>query len=152
MRVLLIEDDSIQAKRLASVIQKKFGVAVDRIATELEFQQKLPEIQDGFYAVALVDMMLRWTDPSPDMVPPPQEVINEGFFYGGLRCRKALLAKNIESIIFTVFGSDTLPELKNEGIVFVQKGPSYQPVLKRLKDYLNPTTGVRQPSPKSDQA
>lgn len=138
MKVLIIEDDSIQAARLESLIQSKFSaVTVDKIATELEFRKRLPEIADGSYKVALVDMMLRWTDPSPKMEPPEEDVIKEGFFVGGLRCRKALLEKKIPSIVFTVLSRENLPrEYVDEGIDFIQKGPSFQPILEKLKGYL----------------
>jgi CheY-like chemotaxis protein len=138
VKVLIIEDDSIQATRLESLIQSHFsGVSVDKVATELEFRKRLPGIADGAYKVALVDMMLRWTDPSPDMEPPAEDVIEEGFFVGGLRCRRALLAKNIPSIVFTVLNSENLPkEYQDKGIDFIQKGPSFQPILDKLKGYL----------------
>jgi len=139
VKVLIIEDDSIQAARLESLIQSKFSaVSVDRIATELEFRKRLPGIADGSYKVALVDMMLRWTDPSPEMEPPDEDVIKEGFFIGGLRCRKALLQKNVPSIIFTVLNQENLPqEYQDQGIDFIQKGPSCEPILEKLKGYLS---------------
>jgi len=140
MKVLIVEDDAIQAGRLESLIHTKFsGVAVVKIDTELKFRKSLPSIKDGEYRVALIDMMLRWTDPSPDMEQPPEEILKEGFFVGGLRCRKLLLEKRIPSIIFTVLNRETsLP--RGEDIEFVQKGPSYQPVLDKLNKYLGPAT------------
>jgi len=139
MKVLIIEDDSIQAAHLEALIRSGFSaVSVDRVATELEFRTRLPGIAQGSYKVALVDMMLRWTDPSPDMEPPDQDAIKEGFFVGGLRCRKALLEKGIPRIIFTVLNQENLPqEYRGQEIDFVQKGPSYEPILKKLKGYLS---------------
>jgi len=139
MKVLIIEDDSIQAARLEDLIRSRFSaVSVDRVATELEFRKRLPQIQERYYKVALVDMMLRWTDPSPDMEPPDRDAIEQGFFVGGLRCRKALLEKGIPSIVFTVLNQENLPpEYRGQEIDFVQKGPSYEPILQKLKGYLS---------------
>jgi hypothetical protein len=135
--VLIIEDDSIQARRLEALVQRFYpSASVDKIATESEFRAKLPDIHESAYAVALVDMMLRWTDPSPNMEPPPPEIIDEGFFIGGLRCRKALLGKKIPSIVFTVHQRDSFPQLQDEGVDFVQKGPTFEPILSRIVRYL----------------
>jgi len=136
-KVLIIEDDSIQARRLEELVLRYYpGIAVDRISTELVFLQRFPAMRNSEYRVSLVDMMLRWTDPAPQMEPPPREIVEEGFFVGGLRCRRKLLEKQIPSIIFTVHNSESFPQLQEEGVEFLQKGPSYEPVLKKLTAYL----------------
>ena len=135
MKVLIVEDDAIQASRLESLIYSNFrGVEIDKIDTELKFRKAFENMQDREYRVALIDMMLRWTDPSPNMEAPPDHVVKEGFYVGGLRCRRLLLEKNIPSVIFTVLDETSIPQ--GEGIEFIQKGPSYQPVLDSLKKYL----------------
>jgi hypothetical protein len=135
MKVLIVEDDAIQAGRLEGLIQSNFrGVGVDKIDTELKFRESFGSMREKEYRVALIDMMLRWTDPSPNMEPPPDDVVKEGFYVGGLRCRKLLLEKKIPSVIFTVLNETSIPQ--GEGIEFIQKGPSYQPVLDSLRKYL----------------
>ena len=136
-KVLLIEDDSVQARNLDRLIRQAFpGVSVNIIGTELEFRDKLPEIVPGSYRIALIDLMLRWTDPSPEMIAPPKEIYEQGFFLGGLRCRQALLEKKIRSVIFTVHDRETFPQLKAD-IDYVQKGPSFDPILNKLRGYLD---------------
>jgi hypothetical protein len=138
MKVLIIEDDSIQARRLGEHIQRHFAdVTVDRIETELRFLKLLPGIGEAEYKVALIDMMLRWTDPSPTMEQPPPEVLKEGFFVGGLRCRKALAVKHIPSIIFTVHDRDSFAQLKEPDVEFVQKTPDFEPLFEKLSLYLS---------------
>ena len=137
MKVLIIEDDSLQARRLGEHIQRHFAdVTVDKIETELKFRKRLPDIVPSEYKVALVDMMLRWTDPSPKMEQPPPEVLKEGFFVGGLRCRKALAEKHIPSIIFTVHDRDSFAQLKEPDVEFVQKTPDFEPLFEKLTSYL----------------
>jgi hypothetical protein len=146
-KVLIIEDDSIQARRLEELIQRYYpGVAVDKISTELEFHRRLPEMTNSEYNVALVDMMLRWTDPSREMEKPPSEIVEEGYFVGGLRCRRKLLEKNIPSIIFTIHNAESFSQLQEKGIEFLQKGPSYEPVLRKLIQYLGQPSKQSRPT------
>jgi hypothetical protein len=136
-KVLIIEDDSIQSRRLEELIVRNYPDAVvDKISTEREFHRRFPEMSDCEYKVALVDMMLRWTDPSPRMEAPPSEVVEQGFFVGGLRCRLKLREKNIPSVIFTIHDRESFPQLQEQGVEFLQKGPSYEPVLRKLIHYL----------------
>jgi|HubBroStandDraft_1064217.scaffolds.fasta_scaffold113491_2 hypothetical protein len=149
-KVLIIEDDSIQARRLEELIVRNYPDAiVHKISTELEFHRRFPGISDSEYKVALVDMMLRWTDPSPQMEAPPSDVVEQGFFVGGLRCRGKLMERSIPSIIFTIHDRESFPQLQEEGVEFLQKGPSYDPVLKKLIQYLGVPSKQPRPSDSS---
>lgn len=63
--------------------------------------------------------MIRWTDPSPNMEKPPQEILDEGFYRAGIRCIKELNnkyegTKNIPVIIYSVLDYDDLEkDIKN---------------------------------------
>ena len=135
--VLVIEDDSVQANTLARRIQERFpGVKVKIINTESNFHKQLPSLNPAEIRVAVVDMMLRWADPAPEMEMPPQEIIDEGFFVGGLRCRKALVARGIPTIIYTVLDRESVPGLKPPEIEYVRKGPSAEDLLTCLSRFL----------------
>jgi hypothetical protein len=118
------------------IVRNYPDAVVDKISTELEFHRRFPGMSDSEYKVALVDMMLRWTDPSPQMKAPPSDVVEQGFFVAGLRCRRKLLERSIPSIIFTIHDRESFPRLQEEGVEFLQKGPSYDPVLRKLSRYL----------------
>ena len=135
--VLVIEDDSVQANTLARRIQERFpGVKVKIINTESNFHKQLPSLNPAEVRVAVVDMMLRWADPAPEMEMPSQEIIDEGFFVGGLRCRKALVARGIPAIIYTVLDRESVPGLKPPEIEYVRKGPNAEDLLTSLSRFL----------------
>jgi CheY-like chemotaxis protein len=132
--ILIIEDDKIQADELGHRLGR-LGYQVDQIATELEFRRELDHIKP--YSLAVVDMMLRWTDPSPDMELPPPEIIQEGFYTAGLRCCRQLAAKGIRCLIFTALDPKRIPLRPGENFTIVNKSAGY-PALEEQVRQLGP--------------
>ncbi len=65
MYLLVIEDDYLQANWIQENLQTAFPTArIQRIATELDFRSHLEEIGRDRPTVIIMDVMLRWTDPS----------------------------------------------------------------------------------------
>lgn len=94
MYILIVEDDPAQFAYFKEILIDSFpNLRLNRIITEKDFRDKMKEIANDRPDVILMDIMLRWTDPAPDMSPPPKEVEKEGFFRAGLRCVN-LLAQN----------------------------------------------------------
>lgn len=135
--VLIIEDDSIQARRLSELIRERFpAFEPELIATESEFLTKLEDFATSTHALAIVDMMLRWADPSAEMPMPPQEIIDEGFFRGGMRCRQALIEKGIPTIIYTVLDQANIAGLPAED--YVRKSTSPEALLRKISRLVAP--------------
>jgi len=109
MKILVVEDDHLQADWICQNLEGEFvGAEIQRISTELEFRSRLIDGDLGKEPpdVIIMDVMLRWADPSPDLQPPPDDVRDEGFYNAGLRCEKLLdqdeTTRHIPVILYTV--------------------------------------------------
>lgn len=109
MYFLIVEDDKLQFSFIKNAIKqgRHFSNSrVERIATESEFIDKLDSIATDRPDVILLDIMLRWTDPSPQMTLPPPEIAEQGFFRAGVRCEQRLAAdprtRNIPVIVYSI--------------------------------------------------
>lgn len=95
MYFLIVEDDKFQYAHIKDAITRirsfsKSKTRIERIATELEFIDKFESIATEKPDVILMDIMLRWTDPAPDVKLPPPEIAEQGFFRAGVRCEQRL--------------------------------------------------------------
>jgi DNA-binding response OmpR family regulator len=107
MYILLVEDDYLQADWIEASLKTAFGnIQVERIATEQEFYARVPEIVANPPDVIVIDVMLRWTDPSREMVEPPPAVEKDGFYRAGIRCQEKLAEQKetsqIPIVLYTV--------------------------------------------------
>jgi CheY-like chemotaxis protein len=107
MYILLVEDDYLQAEWIHDCLRSAFQkLRFERIATEQEFYALVQGISDDYPDVIIIDIMLRWADPSRDMAPPPEEVQEGGFYRAGIRCERKLAGRddmrNIPVILYTV--------------------------------------------------
>jgi hypothetical protein len=125
MNMLVIEDDYLQANWIQENLLKAFpGSKIEHIATELDFRSKIDSLVKHPPAVIIMDVMLRWTDPSPDMTPPPEDVIRGKFHRAGVRCKKLLLehnaTKDIPLILYSVLeAADLQKEIQELGSTLV---------------------------------
>jgi hypothetical protein len=120
-RLLIVEDDNVQADELAHQIKDHLKRAVDHISTEVEFRKRVQQPDITSYSLAVVDMMLRWTDPAPDMEQPPDEVIREGFYTAGLRCCRQLSAKGVRCVIYTALDPVKIRQRPGENFPIISK-------------------------------
>jgi CheY-like chemotaxis protein len=86
IKILLVEDDSLQSDDTAAHLRKVFGGPVDVLNTESELVNRLPRIAADPPDVFVIDINLRWTDPLPVMPKAPQRVLDEGKELAGFRC------------------------------------------------------------------
>jgi CheY-like chemotaxis protein len=109
MHILIVEDDKLQFSYIKNGIKqgRHFSESrIERIATEWEFIEKFESIATDKPDLILLDIMLRWTDPAPDMTLPPADIAKEGFFRAGVRCEQRLAAdprtRNIPVIVYSI--------------------------------------------------
>lgn len=132
-KVLIIEDDQIQAEDLKARIEK-MGSPADVISTEAEFRRKFRDGDLKNYSLAVVDMMLRWTDPAPDMEPPDADVIEEGSYTAGLRCCRSLAARGVPSVVFTALSPNTIPRKPGDHFEIIHKsGDGFARLMDRIR-------------------
>ncbi|MGD0200427.1 MAG: hypothetical protein ABSD27_06715 [Bryobacteraceae bacterium] len=141
LRLLLIEDDHLQAQGIQAGLRDQLArdypsVAFDVVPTESEFYSRFEQIASAGFAAAIVDVMLRWADPSPQMPEPPTEVLEGGFFRAGLRCRGKLATdprtSSLPVVIYTVLEESRLPA----GIDIVVKSTDLSPLADRIRRQL----------------
>src|SRR5215210_5563790 len=91
MRILIVEDDYFQVALMIGELEEAFpGVKTEWIKTELDFNNQIDAIAADPPAAVIVDIMLRWTDPVPNISLPPATEAAEGFYKAGFRCEKKL--------------------------------------------------------------
>src|SRR5207249_2521937 len=112
MHILLLENDDLQVEQIEEDIKARFGldVTVERIATEYEFRQWLNSVGLSNPDIAILDVMVPWTDPAPVIPERPGEVLEQGHYRAGLRCANLLAQKapRIPIILYTVLETSDL--------------------------------------------
>ena len=143
MNMLLVEDDHLQARWIKEGLLRSFpGATIEVISTELGFRSKLQEMTEQVPDVFIMDVMLRWTDPTPDLKPPPEEVRKEGFFRAGLRCARLLAeqpsTRHRPVILYSVLErSDIASDLKDEpNVHHLRKDSTLEPLVRRIQELL----------------
>src|SRR5262245_64704189 len=94
MRVLLVEDDFLQAEWLRESLRRNFSsVEVVVVKNESSFREQISDLLESPPDLVLMDVMLRWCDPNPGSqpTPAPEEVRQGGYYRAGFRCLKLLL-------------------------------------------------------------
>lgn len=141
MNIILVEDDHLQAEWARLSFERYFrSVTVRRISTESEFYENLEKFETSPPDLFVIDVMLRWTDPSPTMQPPPEEVLKDGFYRAGLRCERKLAeqesTRSIPVILYTVLEDiDLHPELGNlpKHVTYLRKDSDPTPLINQIR-------------------
>lgn len=115
MRIVLLENDHHQAEQIERDIRASFpqtDVAIERIATECAFRQRLEEIAQKPPDVVILDVMVRWADSQPNIPEVPLEVATEGHYRAGLRCARLLSKRSpgIPIILYSVLEKTDLQQ------------------------------------------
>lgn len=143
-RILAVEDDYLYVEWLRDIIEANIGASLDVISTELGFRTRFADLAAKPPDIILMDIMLRWTDPSPDMVRPPAGL---GTFHrAGLRCLHLLRGdqqtRNIPVILYSVLEeSDIAEDLKELGLTTLHVVKSIHP--ETLLDQINSALASR---------
>lgn len=144
VRLLLVEDDPLQSEAIVEGLEGAFPDAeVKHIRTEKEFIDRIDEIVRFKPDAAIFDVMLRWADPD-DIVAGeiPEVVTREKHYRAGLRCQQMLARQmdehGIPFFLYTILEEADLSEVP-PGLTHVRKGPDIQPLLIKLRRWLEPS-------------
>ncbi len=144
--ILIVEDDNMQLDMIQEVLFRTFSdVQFSDIQTEHEFYTEIPTILASPPDLILMDLMLRWTHPVPQMPAMPDDVKTEGYYRAGIRCiRKIMAASSKEPppiLLFTVLADDDvardLEALKQEGnvhVAYLQKTAPVADLIKGIRE------------------
>jgi CheY-like chemotaxis protein len=111
MKTLLVEDDLTQRDLISEALKREFPeLELWPIATESEFRDSLDEIGKNPPALIIMDVMLRWCDPSEQMPAVAPDATD--FSRAGVRCCHLLKnnpkTKAIPIIVLTVLDKNGL--------------------------------------------
>jgi CheY-like chemotaxis protein len=143
MEILILEDDPAQAKWLREEIQAVIADAeIELVTSEHEFRERIPGFAQSPPDVFLLDVMVRWTKPSPKMPEQPQDVKDNGYYRAGNRCVIKLRENNVTvpAILYTILENgdigDDLKKLEEAGITdvtYVKKESNPDTLIRRIK-------------------
>jgi DNA-binding NarL/FixJ family response regulator len=146
--IVVVEDDFLQEGPLQEHLQNTFPAArIETLSTESEFRERLAGLRDEKPDLVILDMMLRWTSPRPDLPEPPPDVVDGDYFRAGFRCAE-LMAKDDELnrvpvIIYTILersdlerSGETMPLLGT----YVRKSSDLHLLTKRIRDLVPSAT------------
>lgn len=150
MKLLIVEDDTYQARwALSSLSGELAGVTVQTISTEYTFRSEFEKIAAECPQVVIIDIMLRWTEPTRDMVLPPPEIRREGAMKAGLRCAKMLTqdqrTKGCFILLYSVLDrSSMVDDLRALGpnVLFLQKSVDHDALAKTVRFLLQLPAGT----------
>jgi CheY-like chemotaxis protein len=156
LKILIVEDDIVQYGFIQSSLERvirKWELEITRIKTESDFYNELTVIADAKPDIIIMDVMLRWADPSLNIPKPPQEVIDNGFYRAGIRCIKKLFenekTNDIPVIVYTALDHAALeyelPEIPH--VKYVDKDFNPETLRKFILSLTNLDKYVRNPEP-----
>ena len=92
MRILVVEDIEQQADWLCEKLRESYHPAeLQWVRTESEFHARVEEFRKNPPDLAIIDMMLAWSDPMLEVPDAPSDVTDDGR-RAGLRCIRLLRA------------------------------------------------------------
>lgn len=114
MRILLVEDDHyIERDLISTLVGEHPNVSIDTIETEREFVESQPAIESYPPDLIILDVMLPWDYPRPDLTLPP-DTDDDTFRLAGVRIYQRLrdtpCLSGIPVIFHSVFDIDSLKE------------------------------------------
>lgn len=136
MNILLVEDIELQEQWLRDELSRAFRCEPIWIQTESEFRSRLDEIEARPPDVAVIDVMLKWADPSPDSPPAPPEWDRHK---AGLHCQELLSSRektrNMPVILYTVLdATDLRSEELPPNVSLLNKDSDPEPLIKRIRE------------------
>lgn len=143
MYIVLVEDDHLQAEWVESCLDEAFeDLRVERISTESGFYSWLQRDLDERPVVFIIDVMLRWADPSPVMAEMPPAVKENGFYRAGVRCQKEIAnderLRDVPVILYTVLEDLDLEEVlrqKDPNVAYLRKDSLAEPLIRTIRQY-----------------
>lgn len=109
MKIVVLEDDADQSEWLLEQLKLEFPkVEIELKKSELAFSEAIENFKQSPPDLFILDVMVRWTTPSKDQVPPPADVERDHYYRAGIRCLKRLYDAGINTptILYTILEKD----------------------------------------------
>ncbi len=143
MRVILVEDNWREAKAVEKDLAAALRCNTSTIRTELEFRDRLEEIERNPPDLFVVDVSLRWTAPGPDFRPEPDDVRAGGRGRAGFRCvqrlQQRLATRGVPIVLYSHFSrfhfEDELKDL-SPSVIYVKKTSDPESLVQAIRALL----------------
>ncbi|POZ52849.1 response regulator [Methylovulum psychrotolerans] len=130
LKIWVVEDNFQQRAEIREAIRSRCKADILEIATEYDFRVQLEQLESSYPDIIIIDVMLPWVKPAPNMPEPPEDVKTNSFYRAGIRCLRLARAKDetkaAKIIILTNLEQDDLKEdldaIDRQEIYFVAKG------------------------------
>ena len=141
---VVVEDDHLQTGPLEENLKVAFpGAQVTVLGSEHQFREHLPRLVESPPDLVLMDVMLRWSLPSPNAPEPPADVTEGGYYRAGLRCANLLLAdersRTVPVVLYTILERSDL-ERDGQGLPdnssYVGKSSDIEVLLRKVRTLL----------------
>jgi hypothetical protein len=91
VKIVNLEDDEPFWELMEEALKEAFPKAeFEWVPCESDFYARLPTFESSPPDVFVLDVMVKWADPSEEMPVPPKDVREEGYYRAGVRCRERL--------------------------------------------------------------
>lgn len=146
--IVIVEDDHLQEGPLQEHLGGTVSDAdIETICTERDFRTRLPALRERVPDIVIMDVMMRWTFPAPDAVPPPADVATGGYYRAGLRCARLLaddpVLSGVPVVLYTILERSDL-ERDGESLpsnsTFVGKHTELDVLSRKVRDLLRTRT------------
>jgi DNA-binding NarL/FixJ family response regulator len=143
--IVIVEDDHLQEGPLEEQIRDAFPTAkIETVGTEQEFRAHLDGYRRDRPHVVVMDVMLRWADPSPAAVAPPPEVAQGGYQRAGIRCAQLMsedpALRRIPVIYYTILERSDLErdtQQPPEGnTTYVRKSTDPEVLVRKIRELI----------------
>ena len=144
MRVILVEDNWREAEAVEKDLAAALRCNTSTIRTELEFVDRLEEIEKNPPDLFVLDVSLRWTTPGPDFRPEPDEVRAGGRGRAGFRCaqrlQQRLATRGLPIVLYSHFSrfqfEDELKDLPRS-VIYVKKTSDPEALVQAIRGLLD---------------
>ena len=140
--ILVVEDDHLQEGPLVERLEAALpDCRIDSIRTEREFRERLAGLRKDRPELVIMDVMLRWDDPRPVAIEPPETVEREGFYRAGLRCAELMTndprLSSVPIILYTILEKSDLARegrMTSGNITHLRKSTDLDTLIRKVRE------------------
>jgi CheY-like chemotaxis protein len=135
-KILLLEDDYIQRRNISDAVGQEFNTAVATKSTESEFRADFEQIALDPPEIAILDVMVRWTNPSRNQEALPEEAKQPEV--AGLRCADMLRqdprTQDVKVILYSVIKHEEMGRPIPSGVTAVIKETGFDDLFEKIRN------------------
>lgn len=141
--IVLVEDNPDWLELCCDRLKKELSRDPVVIGSESDFIENMPEFEKHPPQLFIIDVMVPWSEPRPDIPEASEEVKRNGFFKAGFRCQKRLAEnenlRNAPIIFWTILSDkDVLRALRTYplNVSHVAKDLDLNPLMNKIRELL----------------